>query len=434
MLRINDIKESMRGLVGWHQSVNPSYEIDSDLLNSESGLYFQDTHPLLTLDNVRSILPQYREGEYAEYSSSKTYNKGAIVLYCDIPYICNKTTTDNTPSDESEYWSKYDQLSHYLRSSVDSGITTVVNNFLTTKTLNKETKAILEHKCFFDGAGRKQNTIPNSQIDTLVGFELQPMKGLGVTTQLHRIGMQFVGGNGVVHLFLFHTSQTSPIATFDLNYTSNGSYQWFAIENQFMRYIDEYGVGGTYYLCYNQNELPEPTMMAVNVNKDWSKEPCSSCNLGDARMWRAMVRHLRVSPFRVDVNDWDSENPTMFEPDDIIYTHDKCYGLNVEFSIGCDLTDFIIAQRQIFSVALQKQVAVDVLRRIAYNPDVVVNRNQANVSRQEVIAELDGNTYTRSNGLKGELKKAYDSIELETTKMDSVCLSCNTKGVKYTVA
>ena len=433
MLRINEIKNALKNLVGWYQSTNPSYEIDAGLLDSESGLFFQDAHPLLTLDNISSILPKHREGEYREYSSAETYHKGSIVLYNDIPYICLQTSTDNEPTDDS-YWKQYDQLSHYLKSCVDAGISTVVNNFITTKTLNKETKAILEHKCLFDGAGRKQNTIANSGRDTLVGFELQPLKGLGVTTQLHRIGMQFVGGNGVVHLFLFHTSQAEPIATFDLEYTANGSYKWFNVENVFMRYIDEYGVGGTYYICYNQDELPSPTMMAVNVNKDWSKEPCSSCNLGDARTWRAMVRHMRVSPFRVDVDDWDAENPTMFSTDDIIYTHDKCYGLNIEFSIGCDLTDFIVAQRTIFAVALQKQVAVDVLRRIAYNPDAVVNRNQANVSRQELIAELDGNTYTKSSGLKGELKKAYDSIELETTKMDSACLSCSTKGVKYTLA
>lgn len=74
------------------------------------------------------------------------------------------------------------------------------------------------------------------------------------------------------------------------------------------------------------------------------------------------------------------------------YTNTQNYGLNVEISVGCDLTDFIVSQRQLFANVLQLQVAYNALRTMAMNPDVRVNRNQSNVSRMDILYELDGNT------------------------------------------
>ena len=57
MIRIKDIQEELKGLVGWEQSVDDRKEIDVDLTDSESGLYFQGAHPLLTLANIEAIMP-----------------------------------------------------------------------------------------------------------------------------------------------------------------------------------------------------------------------------------------------------------------------------------------------------------------------------------------------------------------------------------------
>lgn len=443
MTRTKEIQKALHTLVGWEQHWDLDKAIRTPLLRSESGLYFNQAHPLLTLDNVRSILPDQSQMTIEEWDNETPYKVGKVVSLDGTQYICRIANTGNNPSstdfndDYNEdygnaYWSVYDQLSEYLDKAIDSGITAMVANFTAKKTLNKESKSLLDHKCLFDVTGRAANRIATTHC--LVGYEITPLRGMGVTTQIHRIGLQMTGADGVVPVYLFHSSQTDPVATFNLRVQKKDTYQWFSLTDIFMRYMDgTTNAGGSWYLCYWQDEMPEG-MEAVNIVRDWSKDPCQSCGGGDTMMWRTMTRYMRVSPFRVGVDDDFAVSPYLPEISSIVYTPNYCYGMNMEISIGCDVTDFIISQKMMFANVLQKQVAYDLLRTIAYNPDSVVNRNQLNVSRQDFLFELDGNSYTHSKGIRGELNTAYDALDLDTTNMDSACLACTKTGVKFKLA
>ena len=87
--------------------------------------------------------------------------------------------------------------------------------------------------------------------------------------------------------------------------------------------------------------------------------------------------------------------------------------------------------RAIFATVIQKQVAANVLRTVAMNPDVRVNRNQVNATRDEILYELDGAPTGRASGLGYELKQAYKALSFDTRGLDRVCLQCNNHGVKY---
>ena len=66
-------------------------------------------------------------------------------------------------------------------------------------------------------------------------------------------------------------------------------------------------------------------------------------------------------------------------------TYNNNYGLNLELTISCDITDFIIEQRMLFQDVIAKQVAVDMLREFAYNANVRTNRHSINASSMELI-------------------------------------------------
>ena len=125
------------------------------------------------------------------------------------------------------------------------------------------------------------------------------------------------------------------------------------------------------------------------------------------------------------------EYPELWDIALTMYTNTQNYGLNCEITVGCDLTDFIIKERQIFQTVIQRQVAAIMLRTLAMNPDVKVNRNQVNASRMEILYELDGNVEGRPSGLGYDLKKAYEALRLDTQGIDRICLTCNNHGVKY---
>ena len=224
---------------------------------------------------------------------------------------------------------------------------------------------------------------------------------------------------------------------FDLNFTNeNGGFQWFTPnEPIYLPYIpgsDGNGndSGGAWFLCYNQNDLPLH-IQALNVSKDWSKEPCQTCYGYSLESWRELTKYLQVSPFAIHAPTDFAEHPEMFDIGQLIYTNTMNYGINVEITVGCDLTDFIISQRDIFASVIQKQVAANVLRTIAMNPNVRVNRNQINVTRDELLYELDGAPQGKQSGLGYELKQAYKALSFDTRNIDRICLSCNNHGVRY---
>lgn len=429
MIRIADIQNALLPLVGWHQDYDPQQQIDETLTHSESGLYYQDAHPLMTLQNIRSIMPDGFKFQYEEWNTQRKYVKGEKCRYNDVVYKALEDNEDQQP-DSSEAWEVFDMVSDFITQQTLSGIAQTVQTFLQIKGLLKESKSLLERRTFFDGAGRLTNY--QQPQGKLVGFEINPVRSMGVTAKVERIGLQMTGATGVVRVYLFHSSQVDPIYVQDLEFTKeNGGFQWFDMKDWYMPYISEKNnSGGSWYLVYNQNDLPE-NMLAINVAKDWSREPCMTCNAGSVEAWRELTKYLMISPFKVDALETFAEYPEMWDIESNIYTNTANYGLNVEVSVACDLTQFIIDQRAMFATVLQRQLAYQLLRTMAMNPDVRTNRNQSNVSQQGILYELDGNPQGRATGLGYELKKAYEALDLDTRDIDRICLTCRPIGVRY---
>lgn len=438
MYRIKEIQDALLHVCGWEQSYNPKEAIDSDLTRSESGLMFQGAHPLLTLDTMRAIMPDDWGYQYPEWNSRETYSAGTIVQYDlngndDELYweSIRDNNTNEIPGESVLFWKPYNILSDFLERVTRNGIATAIQTFTQIKHLDKETRNLLERRTFFDGAGRIRATLQNTH--KLVGFEIVPVRALGVTAKIEKIGLQMTGGTGIVKMYLFHSSQIDPIKTFDLDFqVKNGGFQWFTLEDCFLPYISkDNNSGGSWFLCYNQDELPQG-MEAINVSKDWSREPCGTCNIGSVEVWRELTKYLQVTPFMYNAPETFAEYPELWDIAYTMYTNTQNYGLNCEITVGCDLTDFIISQRQIFQDVIQKQVAVIALRALAMNPNVRVNRYQSNATRTDILYELDGNTSgVRPGGLGYQLKKAYEALKLDTQGLDRVCLSCNNRGVRY---
>lgn len=437
MIRINEICEALKNVCGWEQSYDPAKAIDDNLTQTESGLYFQGAHPLLTLDSMEAIMPDDWGIQYPVWDALTQWKQNKVVQYGNDTNgnkLFWKAKADNVgeePTEDSLFWSKYNILSDFLERMTRNGIATAIQTFTQIKQLDKETRNLLERRTFFDGAGRIRATLQNNH--KLVGFEIVPVRAMGVTAKIEKIGLQMTGGTGVVRMYLFHSSQIDPIKTFDLNFTvTNGGFQWFPLNDCYLPYIsDKNNAGGAWFLCYNQDELPAG-MEAINVSKDWSREPCGTCNMGSVEVWRELTKYLQVTPFMYNAPETFAEYPELWDIAYTMYTRTQNYGLNCEITIGCDLTDFIISQRQIFQTVIQRQVAAIALRTLAMNPNVRINRNQSNATRMDILYELDGNTSgVRPGGLGYDLKKSYEALQIDTQGLDRICLACNNRGVRY---
>lgn len=424
MIRIADIQDKMLHLVGWKQSYDLSdIMLSSNLTQTESGMYFQQIHPLLTLDNLRSIAPDFQNYNWQVHDVNKAYKSGEIVRVDDSLYKAIQDVPEETDIPDSEYWAETNPFSEWLEEKTKASIVKLVNKFINMKLADKATKSLIENKILFDGTGRLTNKIENR--NKLVGFEIDTVRSKGVTVKIDKIGLQMTEP-GSYTLYIFHSSNPEPIYTLTFEKTKANSLEWFKPKDDILLPYESSNTdaGGSWYLVYKQSELPE-NAQAIYKDRDWSTGPCKACSRSEFLAYQAWSRYIEVHPFYISEDE-------EFDPEIMNFTYDKNYGINLEVSAYCDLTDFIIKQRAMFQDVLSKQVAIDFLREFAYNPNVRTNRHSINASKLDILTELDGDANSmRQSGLSYELDIALKALSISTQGLDRVCLPCVNNGIKY---
>lgn len=424
MIRIADIQDKMLHLVGWKQSYDLSdIMLSSNLTQTESGMYFQQIHPLLTLDNLRSIAPDFQNFNWQVHDVNKAYKSGEVVRVDDSLYKAIQDVPAETDILDSEYWTETNPFSEWLEEKTKASIVKLVNKFINMKLADKATKSLIENKILFDGTGRLTNKIENR--NKLVGFEIDTVRSKGVTVKIDKIGLQMTKP-GSYTLYIFHSSNPEPIYTLTFEKTKANSLEWFKPKDDILLPYESANTdaGGSWYLVYKQSELPE-NAQAIYKDRDWSTGPCKACSRSEFLAYQAWSRYIEIHPFYIS-EDED------FDPEIMNFTYDKNYGINLEVSAYCDLTDFIIKQRAMFQDVLSKQVAIDFLREFAYNPNVRTNRHSINASKLDILTELDGDANSmRQSGLSYELDIALKALSISTQGLDRVCLPCVNNGIKY---
>lgn len=158
MIRTNEICEALKNVCGWEQSYDPAKAIDDNLTQTESGLYFQGAHPLLTLDNMQAIMPDNWGLQYPEWNLILPYKAGQKVKHNNIFWIAKIDNTGQEPTASdfngyfsrddygTPYWRPYNIFSDFLERLTLNGIATVVQTFTQIKQLEKETRNLLERK------------------------------------------------------------------------------------------------------------------------------------------------------------------------------------------------------------------------------------------------------------------------------------------------
>ena len=361
----------------------------------------------------------------------------------EVPPTIVQVSESVEPGTDGSVWQQTDEFSEWLLRKTQASIQKAVVRFCNEKAAEGTNRMLVENKTLFDGTGRISDTVKNR--NDLVGFEIVPIRAKGVTTRINRISLQFTEP-GEYTLYLMHSGMDVPVKVIKLTKVRKNSVEWFDTDDFVLPYEDtDNDAGGSWYLCYRQSELPAGSM-AIRKNKDWSKEPCRGCSRNEYLSWQAWSKYLEVHPFYIseelvspvaDFNDDYSDDFAkaplrMWDIEKNDYTYDNNYGLNLDLTVACDLTGFIVDQRYLFQDVIAKQVAVDMLREFAYNANVRTNRHSINASRLDILYELDGDSSSmKKSGLNYQLDMAYKAIKLNTMGMSRVCLPCKNNGIKF---
>ena len=406
MIRLTDIQESYESLVGVR---GDGKWLDANLTDSDSGNYLQDAHPLLTLENIRKCSPIQDTPNYEPFDGGKAYAVGDVCIIDGKLY-----QWDNIR------WQPYtDPFSGWLTTKRQAAISKVVNRFLQDKINLKNGKTLLENKYLFETAGRIYDLIPNN--GQLVGMEITPPRYPSVTVVIKKIGFQanFVGD---ITFYLYHSSSPYILDAKTLAKNNAGSFEYMDVD-WVLPYAFDGDAGGCWYIVYRQDDLGDG--QAQNKIYDWQHGPCPGCKQIDYNNYKAWSKWVKITPFKCNPAD-------EFLPDvaTMIPTYECNYGMNLQISVQCDVTNLLIDERLSFANVVFKQWSMDMLSELYFNAANRVNLDTQNGTYNTIYYEINGTPDNRKTGLKYELEEAFKAIEIDTRNMDAVCLPCNSKRLR----
>lgn len=430
MIREEDLQNCLGSLIGWRETQDPcradDLKLSSELTTSRSGLFYNDIHPLLQLDNLYQVAPNFSQyiDNTSDWDSLTAYNTGDRAKVGSTVYeslVDGNLNLD--PTANPAEWEEVLYFSNWLKDFTDQAVNKWVHDVIAKKNLRGDTKALLDNLKVYDSAGRLQDKV--NKTGRFVGIQIVLDKYEYLNGFIPQLGLQFDSQQTNLPIYLYHSSQLEPVAVYSYTSTKVQSVDWVDISSADFRlhYFDkDTDVGGAYYLGYYEDDI---NGQAIQKNYDYSKQPCSSCNRFNYKSWTRWTRYMTLTPMNVANNDLNGTQ--LWDVGKIRYTNFTNYGVNFAISNYCDLTDFFCGQSDRFVDIQGKQVAVDALKHMLFS---IRENGLSDKTKSMAMSALNG-----GDGIQGvaeELQQAIDALDFTFSDLNTPCLPCATKaGVKW---
>lgn len=420
MINFSVLNSALSDLVGWKQNQIPGFTpISTALQNSTSGYYFND-ESWLKPEYIELCYQIFYNTNYPNWVSGQTYQKGQVVTSTvdSNKYIADLETSGTDDPSISADWTIFNPIDNVLIDLQEKGLKRMIEDLTQMKAMNGKTKPLIDNVRFFDGYGNnKDKIIP---IGRFVGLELQTTDlSKYLSMRLNRIQTHFTGPV-TFDLYLYESGQPNPVDTFTINHTVSGT-QWHDLNITLSNYADQ-PMGGLYYLGYYEDEIQSAGVNAVNYTKFYfDGSNCSSCNPINSHYYRQWSKYASAAPFTIN----NPDAPANFDPDKVGYIlSNNTFGLNAIMYVECDLTQFIIENKNSLVNAWKKATAYQMLRDVSISDR---NNRTADNKRNQAFYEVnEGKT------LEKEYKDSLKLINFDFSDLDAVCMPCeNGNGPKF---
>ena len=217
MYNHSQIRAGLFGLVGFKQGIRTEFAIITEAnYTSSSGMYFQDYHALINVENLKNIAP---------------------VELTDA---------------ELNTW-----LTDLLKGSQVKVVNAVMQRF------KGATKTVFENLRLFNYAS-VMDTLYTVSGNAFVGYEVELCHTDNIMVVLESIGLMF-NGSDTFNIYVFHTSKQAPIHTIAVTPETNIE-AWEVQTVKYLEHVTDTYVGGKFYIGYLQQDLT-----AAPINREWNK-------------------------------------------------------------------------------------------------------------------------------------------------------------------
>lgn len=358
-------------LIGWRQFyLTSEINLPESLTQSDSGEYFQQKHPALALDIIKTCLPAKRD------------------------------------------------LSEYLRTTVTEATNEIFNDLLNFRKVRQYGKSLLEESVLLNRYGWTKDLITNQS--RFVGMQIRVKDLTSLKAVITEIGLQ-MSSEETFNLYLYHSSKKEPLTTIERTTTGSGQWDWKKHDIEISSFKSELYHGGVFILGYYQEDL---TGNAINYsNFNWEKGVCGGCNDSHLKTWRSIKNNFHVFPLYVPAGSF--EKGQMFDMNNVIYSKNESFGLNMKFSVHCDLTEFFIQNRFVFKNLLATKVVYNILNMMKFSQEI--NSVEENI-KMMIIRDLEGDIDTKLMNVPTQYHVALKSVSFDMSGINSKCLGCESEN------
>ena len=365
MYNLSDIQSKFftDKLITFKSSLNSSASVlDSDMTGvSKSNRYFNSgVNPVINLENIEAMLPVLSNYTIGAYSADTTYGNynssfsiGDVVLENSKYYISIVSANIANLVTDTAYWKETTLLSLILKDKIRGSIETVITDIITPN--------FIEDSVFmYRVADTTDDFIENTS--KLVGYRINPISSDHLLFVINQIGLDFENSE-TIEFKLYN--QNKLMSTFSLDSAAK-FFEWKDIIQ-----LEITSNTGAWYLLYDQSQL---TGRAIGNN---------------SMFYNCMYEYASITPFEID----DIADIADISESDLVFN--KNYGINLNFSITYDLTDFVKQHMLQFAESFQRQFEYDILSIFAYNPDVQSLDRERNLDPDKLFLEIksfDGDT------------------------------------------
>lgn len=422
------IRQELSQLVGIRQNNNPAFpQLPPSVVYDDSGDKLLINHPLVNIENIDATARNYGKYVFPTWAIGTAYEEGDRVLYSGVNYEALRATTGDQPDSSPDDWAVLSLLDQFIQDIFEDGAEDAVNQVINEKRLAKQAKTILQSTRSFNGVGNFTDYIINE--GKLVGVEISLLHYNNILAIIERVGLQLTLAQDDLTLYLYHTSQLEPIATLSIDQTKSNSMEWHDAKLRLNYLSDDLDAGGKFYLMYDQDDLDG---QAIKKNFNFDRTPCYTCNAADVAGYTEISKYFRMRAVEVSAANRNATNDLwLWDVTKTKATPDNNHGMNFELTVRCDLTRFIIQQRDVFAHAIREVTTQKILEAMANS-----TRQNNTQTKIDVLAraELQSGVAGGMNFRK-KVENAIKATNFEISDLDALCMPCSrVAGIRHTTA
>jgi hypothetical protein len=428
MYDIASLRTAFTSLVGILQSNLPQVPAISPPLSvSNSLVYVQDKHALVSLENIWYAAPLFNPNDYPAWVSLYPYTAGASVFYSGLLYQAkNNVTSATSPNADPTNWAIYNPFQAWLQQKYNQAVSNLFAAVVIKKKLTHMQKAIMDRVRLYTGGGTIYQKVLSTS--SFVGFEIVPQSAEGLLVFIDSVGIQSDTAQlaSTLTYYLYHSTVATPLLTWDAGAISANTFAWKDLKsggnfNAILEYL-QYNTSGSYFFGYYQDDL---VGSVLSKNWDCGASPCYSCNGSDLGLFNQWSKWVTLRNIQVQNKDLDIDR-NLFNTNNIVRNNLTNWGLNMSITVRCDLTKFIIYNPLLWADAFAFQLAKEFLEAIAMSTRINPTNNQIQVAaRSELDKKFTG----------AWINKYYDSLEalnIDLSGFSRVCQPCDdSKKIKW---